>query len=525
MGNGADANEPHGSKLDVEEVKKKKKRKRQETEASEDVKEKNPKQAKKKKKNKKKKKAKKKDGNEKVDEKGVDNSGSEANAEQLAAETNKDTKRAAEVSDKVYVGGIPYYSTEDDIRSYFEGCGTITCVDCMTFPDTGKFRGIAIITFKTEAAAKRALALDGSDMGGLFLKIQPYKSSKVKNNQSPAFSPSVMEGYNRIYVGNLSWDVTEEDLRNLFSDCTIESVRFGEDKETGEFKGYAHVDFGDSLSLGTALKLDQKIVCGRPVRICCAVPKKGVSTNLKSGLKDNKVRTGNFSVVNEVQITAVNEATNAVSAKVTANSEAITAVSAKITAGSEATNAVSTKVTADSEATNAVSSKIRRRTCYECGERGHISSLCPMRKDDDSKITGNKATNAVSAKVTANSEATNAVSAKVTANSQATNAASAKVTASSEAANAVSSKVTAGSEATNAVSSKIRRRTCYECGERGHISSLCPKRKDDDSKITANGVLRFSVALANVGLQLCSLNLYDVSLNIEGLSNIRISRP
>lgn len=57
-------------------------------------------------------------------------------------------RQDAEVSAKVYVGGIPYYSTEDDIRSYFEGCGTIINVDCMLFPDTGKFRGIAIITFK-----------------------------------------------------------------------------------------------------------------------------------------------------------------------------------------------------------------------------------------------------------------------------------------------------------------------------------------------------------------------------------------
>lgn len=49
---------------------------------------------------------------------------------------------------KVYVGGIPYYSTEDDIKSFFESCGTVTDVDCMKFPETGKFRGIAILTFK-----------------------------------------------------------------------------------------------------------------------------------------------------------------------------------------------------------------------------------------------------------------------------------------------------------------------------------------------------------------------------------------
>ncbi|KAG8066959.1 hypothetical protein GUJ93_ZPchr0005g15048 [Zizania palustris] len=41
---------------------------------------------------------------------------------------------------KVYAGGIPYYSSEDNIRSFFEACGSITAVDCMTFPESGKFR-------------------------------------------------------------------------------------------------------------------------------------------------------------------------------------------------------------------------------------------------------------------------------------------------------------------------------------------------------------------------------------------------
>lgn len=58
------------------------------------------------------------------------------------------SEQDGDVPTKVYVGGIPYYSTEDDIRSYFEGCGTITEVDSMKFPESGKFRGIAIISFK-----------------------------------------------------------------------------------------------------------------------------------------------------------------------------------------------------------------------------------------------------------------------------------------------------------------------------------------------------------------------------------------
>nr|GMD55883.1 protein gar2 [Ipomoea batatas] len=283
------------------------------------------------------------------------------------------SKENADISTKVYVGGIPYYSNEDDIRSFFEGCGTITEVDCMTFPDTGKFRGIAIINFKTEAAAKRALALDGSDMGGLFLKIKPHNSSRVNKgvNKVSNFSPAVVEGYNRIYAGNLSWEITEDDLRKLFSDCHITAIRFGEDKETGEFKCYAHVDFADGPSLNTALKLDQTIVCGRPVRISCAVAKKGAVTKSRSTQSDTQAKnvidgskaTPQSTRVDTPQSTRVDTPQNT-------------------RVDTPQSNQVETLQSnqAEAAAMNALNAKIRRRTCYECGERGHLSSSCPKKQ-------------------------------------------------------------------------------------------------------------------------------------------------
>ncbi|KAL2602777.1 hypothetical protein AAZV13_10G247000 [Glycine max] len=222
--------------------------------------------------------------------------------------TSQDNGDAPNTNTKIYVGGIPYYSTEDDIRSYFESCGTITEVDCMTFPETGKFRGIAIITFKTEAAAKRALALDGADMGGLFLKIQPYKATRA--NKASDFAPEILEGYNRIYVGNLSWDITEEELRKFFNNSEITSLRFGMDKETGEFRG-----------------------------ISCAVPLK------------KKTGTHASSTVNEAN-------------------------------GDKSSSTGSDKINgADGDKSSSTGSgKMRRRTCYECGEKGHTFAACPTKQ-------------------------------------------------------------------------------------------------------------------------------------------------
>lgn len=121
------------------------------------------------------------------------------------------------------------------------------------------------------------------------MKIQPYKG---KSANKPDFSPQTIEGYNRIYIGNLSWDITEDDLKSLFKACKISSIRFGTDKSTGDFKGYAHVDFEEGDSLAIALKLDQEVVRGRPVRIRCAVPRKeseAGNDTVKKASDDNDV--------------------------------------------------------------------------------------------------------------------------------------------------------------------------------------------------------------------------------------------
>ncbi|KAK1698211.1 hypothetical protein QYE76_014908 [Lolium multiflorum] len=269
---------------------------------------------------------------------------------------------------KVYVGGIPYYSSEDDIRSFFEGCGSITALDCMTFPESGKFRGIAILTFKTDGAAQRALALDGADMGGFFLKVQPYKANREKvksNHEKEDFAPKMIEGYNRMYVGNLAWDITEDDLRRFFSDCKISAIRFGTDKETGEFKGFAHVDFSDSTSLAVAMKLDQNVIKGRPVRIRCAVPKKETQKsdeNANSDSSKNKIRTCyECGTPGHLSFACPNK---------------------------KASEVESSEKKANVDSAEASSKK--RRTCYECGVPGHLSSACPNIKASESEAIGDE---------------------------------------------------------------------------------------------------------------------------------------
>ncbi|TQD93031.1 hypothetical protein C1H46_021345 [Malus baccata] len=466
-----------GSDEEGEDEKKKKKKKRKRDEGEKDghlSAEENgvvKKEIKKpKKKNKKKKKKRKTEAKTEEENKG----GELENGEQIVQETdmNIDRQASGDALTKVYVGGIPYYSTEDDIRSYFESCGTITEVDCLRFPDSGKFRGIAIISFKlpsspgslslslrytgiqiagydfykyvlltlllplTEAAAKRALAFDGAEMGGLFLKIQPYKATRPnKPNKVSDFAPQIVEGYNKIYVGNLSWDITEDDMRKLFSDCKISSIHFGKDKETGEFRGYAHVNFSDSLSVTMALKLDQKVVCGRPVKISCAVPPKKAGTPSNPAATTSSTHSISVALAMSTDSIPVDTSTGT-----GAGNGGFSDISATTTSSDPSPAATASGTGADNSGLSATSGKIKRRTCYECGEKGHLSSACPK-------------------------------SATTAFNTHSTPVAKTTSTDPTPVATATG----ADNGGLSDISGKIKRRTCYECGEKGHLSSACPK--------------------------------------------------
>lgn len=48
---------------------------------------------------------------------------------------------------KIVVSGMPYSTSEDQIRRLFKDIGTISQLQLSRFPDSGNFRGLAFVTF------------------------------------------------------------------------------------------------------------------------------------------------------------------------------------------------------------------------------------------------------------------------------------------------------------------------------------------------------------------------------------------
>jgi len=78
-----------------------------------------------------------------------------------------------------------------------------------------------------------------------------------------------------IYVGNLSFDASEDDVRGAFATFgTVESVKMIMDRETGRPRGFAFVTMTESDEAKTAIEsLNGSELLGRELRVREATPR------------------------------------------------------------------------------------------------------------------------------------------------------------------------------------------------------------------------------------------------------------
>jgi RNA recognition motif-containing protein len=79
----------------------------------------------------------------------------------------------------------------------------------------------------------------------------------------------------RLYVGNMSYETTEQDLRTMFSQAgTVGSVDVIMDRQTGKAKGFAFVTMTSQAEAEKAISMfDAKDVDSRTLKVNIAKPR------------------------------------------------------------------------------------------------------------------------------------------------------------------------------------------------------------------------------------------------------------
>lgn len=73
---------------------------------------------------------------------------------------------------KLYVGNLPYSTSEDELRSLFSQAGTVASVAVIKDRDTGQSKGFAFVEMSSQVEAEKAISMfNGHSMGQRELKV------------------------------------------------------------------------------------------------------------------------------------------------------------------------------------------------------------------------------------------------------------------------------------------------------------------------------------------------------------------
>ncbi|XP_028829998.1 heterogeneous nuclear ribonucleoprotein D-like isoform X2 [Denticeps clupeoides] len=163
---------------------------------------------------------------------------------------------------KMFIGGLSWDTSKKDLTDYLSKFGEV--LDCTIKTDamTGRSRGFGFVLFKDAESVERVLELKEHKLDGKL--IDPKRAKAVKGKEPPK----------KVFVGGLSPDTTEEQIREYFATYgEIESIELPIDSKTNERRGFCFVTFVDENPVQKLLENRYHTVGSGKCEIKVAQPK------------------------------------------------------------------------------------------------------------------------------------------------------------------------------------------------------------------------------------------------------------
>jgi RNA recognition motif-containing protein len=81
------------------------------------------------------------------------------------------SNRSFEFMAKIYVGNLPFTTTDAELRTLFSEHGTVESVSLPSDRETGRPRGFGFVEMSQADAARAIQSLNGKDLGGRPLRV------------------------------------------------------------------------------------------------------------------------------------------------------------------------------------------------------------------------------------------------------------------------------------------------------------------------------------------------------------------
>lgn len=212
-------------------------------------------------------------------EKGKSDDDTPANEE----ETTNSKKPRSDRKFGVWIGNLSFDTTKEDLcrfiiaktRELEDGKieeSDILRINLPLAQNDGKQvrnKGFAHMNFKTEEQMQAVIGLSESQLNSRNLLIKNASSFDGRPDKNDLVLMSKNPPSRILFVGNLSFDTTEEVLRKHFQHCgEIVKVRMATFQDSGKCKGFSFVDFRNEEGPTNALRDKScRKLAGRPLRM------------------------------------------------------------------------------------------------------------------------------------------------------------------------------------------------------------------------------------------------------------------
>jgi half-pint family poly-U binding splicing factor len=163
-------------------------------------------------------------------------------------------QQALSIMSRIYVGCINYDTKEESVKQAFNAFGPIRSITMSWDPITQKHKGFAFVEFDTPEAAQLAEEqMNGVLVCGRNIKVgrpsqMPQAQQCINEIQAEA------KNYFRIYVSSIHTDLSDEDIKSVFSAFgTIKVCALSTTGVPGKHKGYGYIEFDTEQGMTDAI--------------------------------------------------------------------------------------------------------------------------------------------------------------------------------------------------------------------------------------------------------------------------------
>ncbi|CAF3583735.1 unnamed protein product [Rotaria sp. Silwood1] len=185
---------------------------------------------------------------------------------------------------KLFVGGLTWDTTQDDLRGYFSSFGNILDCSIKHDPTTGRSRGFAFLIFDRKDIVDKILSQNEHFVRGR--KVDPKPAHRrlaiINNNNNnnnnhmstSSSSNSISNNNRKVFIGGLDPRFSDVQLREYFSQFgIIEDIDLPFDKEKNERRPFCFISFQNEQSAQEVLRLQRHTIGDITVDVKRAKPK------------------------------------------------------------------------------------------------------------------------------------------------------------------------------------------------------------------------------------------------------------